>query len=149
MAFNYQVNCTDAPPAALPRLAPRLHPFLYWRPYTCATDYSHSLLYTLRAMPSMIGVDLIMVKRRVLVALRAVADSARVQALQAPGFAVLYCMTVIVGASGNVWACWPGICADVHTHTPVLVVSVLTKIIMYAGNGPIPAVMGLAMFEAV
>ena len=30
-------------------------------------------------------------------------------------------MTLIVGASGNVWA-WPDsdICADVHTHTPVL-----------------------------
>jgi len=38
---------------------------------------------------------------------------------------------------------------DVHTHTPVLDVSVLTKIIMYAGNGTIAVVMVLAMFEAV
>jgi hypothetical protein len=81
-------------------------------------------------MPSLIDLDLIMAKRRVVVELRAGRkDAARVQA---PSSAGVCHMTLIVGASGNVWTCWPGICADVHTHTPVLDVSVLTKIIMYA-----------------
>ncbi len=98
MAYNYQVNCTDAPPAALPWVAPQLRPLLHWRPYTCATDYSRNLLYTLRMMPSLIDLDLIMAKRRVVVELRAGKDAARVQA---PSSAGVCHMTLIVGAFGN------------------------------------------------
>ena len=90
MAYNYQVYCTDAPPAALPWLPPQLRPLLHWRPYTCATDYSRNLLYTLRMMPSLIDLDLIMAKRRVVVELRpAGRTQRRCRRHQAPGFAII------------------------------------------------------------
>jgi len=49
-------------------------------------------------MPSLIDLDLIMAKRRVVVELRAGKDAARVQA---PSSAGVCHMTLIVGAFGN------------------------------------------------